>query len=101
MGILSLLILLPLFGALFLALAPLSSGQVKRFSLGLTVILFGVSLLLLQQLPGFESSAEYRFVENAPWLKDWGIRYHLGIDGLSLWLIILSTLLTPLSLLGS
>jgi NADH-quinone oxidoreductase subunit M len=102
MGILSLLILLPLFGALFLSLARgLSNEQIKRFSLALTAILFGASLILLRELPGFESNADYRFVEVMPWLPDWGIYYKLGIDGLSLWLIILSTLLTPLSLLGS
>ncbi len=102
MGVLSLLILLPLLGALFLALGRgLSDSDIKRFSLALTLVLFGLSLALLTQLGGFESSAEYRFVEKVAWLPDWGISYHLGIDGLSLWLIILSTLLTPISLLGS
>jgi len=102
MGLLSLLILLPLAGALVLALGRgMSDLTVKRFSLGLTLVLFGLSLALLTQLSGFENSAEYRFEERLAWLPDWGISYHLGIDGLSLWLIILSTLLTPISLLGS
>ena len=102
MGLLSLLILLPLAGALVLALGRgMSDLTVKRFSLGLTLVLFGFSLALLSQLSGFENSADYRFEETIAWLPDWGISYHLGIDGLSLWLIILSTLLTPISLLGS
>ena len=102
MGLLSLLILLPLAGALILALGRgLSDSTIKRFSLGLTLVLFGLSLALLSQLSGFESSAAYRFEERVSWLPQWGISYHLGIDGLSLWLIILSTLLTPISLLGS
>ncbi|MBP6704318.1 MAG: NADH-quinone oxidoreductase subunit M [Vicinamibacteria bacterium] len=102
MGLLSLLILLPLAGALVLTLGRgMSNLTVKRFSLGLTLVLFGLSLALLTQLSGFETSAEYRFEETINWLPDWGISYHLGIDGLSLWLIILSTLLTPISLLGS
>ena len=102
MGLLSILILTPLAGAIVLALfRGLSDGQIKRFSLALTLVLFGVSLALLTQLPSFESSADYRFTEEIQWLPDWGISYNLGIDGLSLWLIILSTLLTPLSLLGS
>jgi NADH-quinone oxidoreductase subunit M len=102
MGLLSILILTPLMGALFLALfRGLSDEQIKRFSLGLTLVLFGVSLALLNELPNFESSASYRFTEKIPWLPQWGISYNLGIDGLSLWLIILSTLLTPISLLGS
>jgi NADH-quinone oxidoreductase subunit M len=102
MGLLSLLILLPLAGALVLTLGRgMSDLNVKRFSLGLTLVLFGLSLALLTQLSGFETSADYRFEETINWLPDWGISYHLGIDGLSLWLIILSTLLTPISLLGS
>ena len=102
MGLLSLLILAPLAGALVLLLGRgMSNETVKRFSLGLTLVLFGVSLALLAQLSGFESSAEYRFEEKINWLPEWGISYHLGIDGISLWLIILSTLLTPISLLGS
>ncbi len=102
MGLLSLLILAPLAGALVLLLGRgMSNEAIKRFSLGLTLVLFGVSLALLAQLSGFESSAEYRFEEKINWLPEWGISYHLGIDGISLWLIILSTLLTPISLLGS
>ncbi len=102
MGVLSILILLPLAGALFLALGRgLSNSDIKRFSLALSLVLFGVSLALLTQLGGFEASADYRFEEKVTWLPDWGISYHLGIDGLSLWLIILSTLLTAISLLGS
>ncbi|HQZ17295.1 MAG TPA: hypothetical protein PLD86_10525, partial [Vicinamibacteria bacterium] len=62
MGLLSLLILAPLAGALVLLLGRgMSNETVKRFSLGLTLVLFGVSLALLAQLSGFESSAEYRF----------------------------------------
>jgi NADH-quinone oxidoreductase subunit M len=100
--LLSLLILTPLAGALVLAFAPrMSNETIKKFSLALTLFLFGVSLVLLTQLSGFESSADYRFEEKMSWLPQWGISYHLGIDGLSLWLIILSTLLTPISLLGS
>src|SRR5436189_4047181 len=102
MGLLSLLILLPLAGALVLLFArSWSNTSVKQFTLGMSLILFGASLSLLAQLPAFEASPEYRFVEQLNWLRPWGISYSLGIDGLSLWLIILSTLLTPISLLGS
>ncbi len=102
MGLLSILILLPLVGAFVLLVGRgMSDTAIKRFSLGLTLVLFGVSLALLTQLSGFETSAEYRFVEKLNWLPEWGISYHLGVDGLSLWLIILSTLLTPIALLGS
>ncbi len=42
-----------------------------------------------------------QFAELAPWIPSWGISYSLGVDGLSLWLVILTTFLTPLALLGS
>ena len=42
-----------------------------------------------------------QFTEARPWLPDYGISYHLGIDGISLWLIVLTTFLTPVSLLAS
>jgi len=101
-NLLSILILTPLAGALVLVLARgMSNEGIRRFTFGLTSALFLVSLVLLTQLSGFESSAQYRFEEKLNWLPEWGISYHLGIDGISLWLIILSTLLTPISLLGS
>ena len=88
MGILSALILTPLLGALALILVRgLSDHAIKRFALALSLVLFGFSLALLTQLSGFESSAEYRFEETLNWLPQWGISYHLGIDGISLWLV--------------
>lgn len=42
--------------------------------------------------------AGYHFVENVPWIEAFGISYKLGIDGISLWLVLLTTLLTPLAL---
>ena len=51
------------------------------------------------QDPSFSfASAGYRFVEDTVWIRSFGIHYKLGVDGISLWLIILTTLLTPLSL---
>jgi NADH-quinone oxidoreductase subunit M len=44
------------------------------------------------------SAAGYHFVEDAAWIEAFGIHYKLGIDGISLWLILLTTLLTPLAL---
>jgi NADH-quinone oxidoreductase subunit M len=61
----------------------------------------GVFLLSLELVRGFQSVAEMQFVERRPWIPSFGISYHLGLDGLSLWLVILTTFLTPLCLLGS
>ena len=102
MRILSALILTPLLGALVLAFARrLSDEMVRRLSLALAVVVFLGSLTLLSGIPRFETTADYQFVEDMPWIPGLNIRYHLGIDGLSLWLIILSTFLTPIAMLGS
>ncbi|MGF1470022.1 MAG: NuoM family protein [Sandaracinaceae bacterium] len=51
-------------------------------------------------LPGY-GSAGYRFVEDVEWIRDFGIHYKIGIDGISLWLTILTTLLSPIALAAS
>ena len=97
--ILSVLLLLPAFGALLLFLVPAREVTTqKAIALGVAVVEFGLSLLLL---PGFAYVPGFQFVEQYPWVPSYGISYHLGVDGVSLWLVILTTLLTPLSLLGS
>jgi NADH-quinone oxidoreductase subunit M len=97
--LLSLLIFLPVAGAIVIALLPRGSERLqKSLGLGLTSLLFVLSLRLLA---GFEPIAEMQFVERRHWLPDYGISYALGIDGLSLWLVILTTFLTPFALLGS
>jgi NADH-quinone oxidoreductase subunit M len=98
-SILSLLILLPVAGAVVVALTPRQSvGLQKVVGLGLTTALFLLSLLLVRD---FKPIAGMQFEVNHPWIPDYGIAYKLGIDGISLWLILLTTFLTPLALLGS
>jgi NADH-quinone oxidoreductase subunit M len=98
-NILSLLVLLPVAGAIGLAFMRREAVRAQKLvALILTSGLFLLSLLLLVD---FEPTAAMQFVESHPWLPAYGISYKLGIDGLSLWLIILTTFLTPLSLLGS
>jgi NADH-quinone oxidoreductase subunit M len=97
--LLSALILLPVAGAVLMAFLPRENERaLKLLGLGVSGGLFVLSLRLVQ---GFTPSAEMQFVESRSWLPDYGISYRLGIDGISLWLVILTTLLTPLSLLGS
>jgi len=97
--ILTLLIFLPVAGAIVVALTRRESEALQK-SLGLLVstAAFAISLALVS---GFRDVAAMQFVENAPWIPAWGIGYHVGVDGLSLWLVILTTFLTPLALLGS
>ena len=100
--ILSVLLFLPVAGALVLALIPRQEkNAVKKVTLAVTLLTFLVSLLLL---PGFDSaSADMQFVDKIPWINagNFIINYHVGIDGISLWLVILTTLLVSLSVLGS
>ena len=98
-SILSLLILLPVGGAVVVALTPRrSAGLQKILGLGLTTALFLLSLVLVRD---FKPIPGMQFLEDHAWIPDYGIAYKLGIDGISLWLVILTTFLTPLALLGS
>ena len=64
-----------------------------------TVLIFILSLTLLG---GFDSAAKgYQFVENVPWFVGYDINYHVGIDGISLWLVLLTTFLMPICILCS
>jgi len=98
-NLLSLLILLPAAGALIIALLPRSADKLGKL-LGLTVSA-AVFLLSLSLVRDFQPIAEMQFGESVSWLPAYGISYKLGIDGLSLWLVMLTTFLTPLCLLGS
>jgi NADH-quinone oxidoreductase subunit M len=97
--LLSLLVFLPVAGAVLVALLRRGSeGTQKILGLAFSVLTFLLSLLLLR---GFQDIGTMQFVEQRSWVPAWGISYHLGVDGLSLWLVILTTFLTPLCLLGS
>ena len=98
-NLLSILVLAPLAGAVLIALLPRSAVTLhKGLGLAISSAIFLVSLSLVR---GFQPTAAMQFVENHAWLPGYGISYKLGIDGISLWLVILTTFLTPLALLGS
>src|SRR5262245_59582209 len=97
--LLSLLIALPAAGALVVALLPRAAERLQKlFAIGVSVLVFALSVRLLL---GFEPVAQMQFEETWRWLPSYGIAYKVGVDGLSLWLIMLTTFLTPLALLGS
>jgi NADH-quinone oxidoreductase subunit M len=71
---------------------------IRRIALAASLAEFVVSLLLLR---GFDSAnPDYQFVEKHAWIGD-SIQYHLGVDGISLFLVLLTTFLTPLAILCS
>ena len=99
--ILSLLVFLPLAGAV---LAPLvgRGGRdhlVRQFALAVSLITFAISIYMWMHFDA--TSAEYQFVERHPWLPDFGISYHVGVDGISMLLVVLTTFLSPIALLCS
>src|SRR5688500_864093 len=100
--LLTTLILLPVAGALigvvYSLVAGNRDGHHKWIALATTTLTFAVSLLLLR---GAGWGPEFRFEENISWIGSIGARYHLGVDGMSLWLVLLTTLLMPIAILSS
>jgi len=99
-NILSIITFLPLGGALLLLLIPAQkTGWIKNFALFTTIITFFISLFLYfgfeQDNPGFQ------FVINQEWLTKLGASYYVGIDGISLFMVLLTTFLTPIAVLSS
>jgi NADH-quinone oxidoreductase subunit M len=101
--LLSLLIALPLAGALLILLIPNRNEQgarlVRQAGLVVSLVVFAATLLLLARFDA--AVADFQFVERASWIPAFGIEYHLGVDGISLWLVVLTGFLTPISLLCS
>ncbi len=100
--LLSIVIFLPLVGAAFILLVrgeeELVARNGRNVALWTTLITFVVSLLLWT---GFDNStAAFQFVEKKAWISD-GIAYHLGVDGISMLFVILTTFLMPLCILAS
>ncbi|MFN3476657.1 MAG: NADH-quinone oxidoreductase subunit M, partial [Candidatus Methylomirabilales bacterium] len=97
--ILSVVTFLPLFGAFVLLFMPRREGLIRGFALSIAV------LDLLLSLPLFfafrPEVGELQFVEKVPWFPEGGISYFLGIDGLSILLVLLTTFLSAVSILAS
>ncbi len=101
--LLSVIIFLPLIGSLFILVmkgdeATIASNA-RNVALWTSFLAFALSLLLWINFDAGHLS--YQYVENSNWMKDMGVRYHLGIDGVSLFFILLTTFLTPLCILAS
>ena len=100
--LLTILILLPAVGALAVAgqaVTPYKRASHYRLvALAFSAATFLLSLLLL----GGDSSAPgFRFEQDVNWIGAIGAHYHVGVDGISLWLVLLTTLLVPIAILSS
>ena len=101
--ILSLLIFFPFIGALVILLINKNDQsyekKVKEIGLWVSIINFLLSLILLYSFDKTES--QFQFIENFKLINDLGIYYYLGIDGISLSFILLTTLLIPICIITS
>ncbi len=98
--LLTLVVFVPLAGILLLV--PVSSrnhGLMRRLALAVMLVDFAVSLGVLA---GFETGCDgMQFAVKVPWIERYGICYHLGIDGISLFLVLLTTFLGPVVVLST
>src|SRR2546428_6145554 len=101
--LLTILILLPVIGAATTIVYGLTPGAKEShhrwIALSFTTLVFLLSLLLIKA--GGGNFSTFRFEENYSWIGSIGARYHVGIDGISLWLVLLTTLLMPIAVLSS
>src|SRR3990170_544492 len=97
---LSLILLLPLLGAFVLVFFPRRQERLfKYFSCTVSLVNFFISLPLYFWFDG--ATADFQFVEKFPWVESLGISYFIGIDGISLYLVLLTNLLSVLAIFSS
>ncbi len=98
--ILSLVIFLPLVGAVALLFIPAARVQaVKTTAFAVSLVTFLASLPIFAEFEGGRSGMQ--LVEQIPWVPSLGLTYHLGVDGISVLLILMTTFLTAISILSS
>jgi NADH-quinone oxidoreductase subunit M len=98
--VLTLVVFAPLVGALLLAVLPREPlAGVRRAALVFSLLPFALSLWMVA---GFRAGeADFQFVERVAWIPQFGIEYYLGVDGVSVFLVLLTTFLVPLVVLAS
>jgi len=95
-SVLTALIAWPVLAAAVVLLVP--ARWAKHVALAASLVEFAISVPLWWT---FQPAAGMQFVADAPWIPAWGIRYTVGVDGISLFMVLLTTFLVPLSVLGS
>src|SRR5437588_9962481 len=89
----------PLAGAVVVGLLPRRDTLLRAVGLGVSLVTFVLSLAVL--LLFRTGVAGFQLTERITWVKDWGISYHLGIDGISLFLVLLTAFLFPICFIAS
>ncbi|MEX2658689.1 MAG: NADH-quinone oxidoreductase subunit M [Acidimicrobiales bacterium] len=97
--ILTALIVLPALGALLLALTPRSRPELSQLAgVGTSVVTGAMSIYLLTQF--VIDDPEFQFASKHAWVESFGISWNLGVDGISLFLVVLTGVLFPIALIG-
>src|SRR5216110_2649988 len=97
--ILTLVTFIPLAGAALLLFVPNRERDIRVFSLVISLLAFVLSVHLPVHLQ--RAQAGFQYEVNVPWTPTPNIHYHMGVDGISMWLLVLTTFLTPLCVLIS
>ena len=98
--LLTLIVFTPLAGALMLALLPREhDAGLRRAAFVFSLVPLALSLWMLGRFD--PADAGFQFVERASWIPAWGVTYNFGVDGVSLFLVVLTALLTPIVLLDA
>jgi NADH-quinone oxidoreductase subunit M len=98
-SILTLILLVPLAGAVLVALAPDRFKLPNWIALFTALVTFGLTLHLPAHF--LLGRGGFQFEVNRPWIENPAINYHVGVDGLSLWLVVLTGLLAPIGVVAS
>lgn len=102
-NLLTILILLPVVGAVLVVAHQMfwkQEDHLKWLTLGFTVLNFLLSLVLIFD-KGTASASGFFFEKNVPWIAAINTNFHFGVDGLSLWLVILTTFIMPISIIST
>ena len=97
--LLSMLVFIPAVGALAVTLMPRRRPEYAKLTAAVASVATGALTVWATQ--AFDTADEgFQFVSRHPWIEAWGISWHLGVDGISLFLVLLTGLLFPLAILG-
>ena len=99
-NLLTVVIFFPVAGVLLLVFLPKGNLRLIRNAALLTALAeFLLSLAIVFRFD--DATASMQFVERASWIPGYGIDYHVGVDGISLWLVMLTTFLLPITILST
>lgn len=99
-NLLTILIVLPVVGAAITLAFYKNEARLKWVTLGFTLLNFVVSLAMFSR-GAVAGASGYLFEQNVPWIRAINTSYHIGVDGLSFWLVLLTTFIMPISVIST